>query len=124
VTSHVHGHPFDTLCTESCPAYNWPDAATRQKLSSPTEHEHTSGKCYANHNDPMPAYQLQAWEVIPRNEAFDAQDVYQQRDELLAAVGLLVEFLSTPTVAVKLNTHSLMKSSVSLMGHRYGPWSR
>jgi hypothetical protein len=96
VTSHVHGHPFDTLCTESCPAYNWP----------------------------MPAYQLQAWEVIPRNEAFDAQDVYQQRDELLAAVGLLVEFLSTPTVAVKLNTHSLMKSSVSLMGHRYGPWSR
>ena len=63
----------------------------------------------------------QAWEYLyTTSKRYEDKTVEEQRDELHAAVGLLLESLR----ATDLATRPLLQRTVVAMGYRYGPWSR
>jgi len=66
------------------------------------------------------------WEALPKDREWETLSVAEQRDELLAAVGLLVEFVTVrrPAQAMAMAQHPLMEQAVVEMGKRYGPWTR
>lgn len=65
---------------------------------------------------------LLPWEAIPtRQEEWLRLTIAGQRDELLAAVGLLLEFAVENVDAER---QPLMAEAITTMGRRYGPWAR
>lgn len=65
-----------------------------------------------------------AWETLDLTEDFADLPIEQQRDELAAAVGLLVEFSHEAMRHSSGVRWPLMPDTLQRMAARYGPWSR
>jgi len=65
------------------------------------------------------------WEAMDKTEPWEEMPASAQRDELLAAVGLLVEHIGeTLRHPSPSRSYPMMPQVIEEMGRRYGPWAR
>jgi len=63
------------------------------------------------------------WEAMDKSEPFEEMTVAAQNEELLAAVGLLIQHIEVARRNPG-GSYPMMPQVIEEMGRRYGPWAR